>query len=53
MFCLFICFESHEQFFSDLATVTNAGDRAAKKMGDFIEPMAYKGTNFKVKIETL
>jgi hypothetical protein len=28
-FCLFICFESHEQFFSYLATVTIAGDRAA------------------------
>jgi hypothetical protein len=27
--CLFICFESHEQFFSYLATVTIAGDRAA------------------------
>jgi hypothetical protein len=26
---LFICFESHEQFFSYLATVTTAGDRAA------------------------
>jgi hypothetical protein len=26
---LFICFESHEQFFSYLATVTIAGDRAA------------------------
>jgi hypothetical protein len=28
-FCLFDCFESHEQFFSYLATVTIAGDRAA------------------------
>jgi hypothetical protein len=27
--CLFFCFESHEQFFSYLATVTIAGDRAA------------------------
>jgi hypothetical protein len=27
--CLFVCFESHEQFFSYLATVTIAGDRAA------------------------
>jgi hypothetical protein len=27
--CLFICFESHEQFFSCLVTVTIAGDRAA------------------------
>jgi hypothetical protein len=27
--CLFICFESHEQFFSYLASVTIAGDRAA------------------------
>jgi hypothetical protein len=27
--CLFICFESHEQFFSYLATVTNTGDGAA------------------------
>jgi hypothetical protein len=26
---LFICFESHEQYFSYLATVTIAGDRAA------------------------
>jgi hypothetical protein len=26
---LFVCFESHEQFFSYLATVTIAGDRAA------------------------
>jgi hypothetical protein len=24
-FCLFVCFESHEQFFSYLATVTIAG----------------------------
>jgi hypothetical protein len=29
MFCLFDCFESDEQFFSYLATFTNAGDRAA------------------------
>jgi hypothetical protein len=29
MVCLFVCFESHEQFFSYLATVTIAGDRAA------------------------
>jgi hypothetical protein len=29
MFCLIDCFESHEQFFSYLATVTIAGDRAA------------------------
>jgi hypothetical protein len=29
LFCLFVCFESHEQFFSYLATVTIAGDRAA------------------------
>jgi hypothetical protein len=29
MFCLFIYFESHEQFFSYLATDTIAGDRAA------------------------
>jgi hypothetical protein len=27
--CLFVCFESREQFFSYLATVTIAGDRAA------------------------
>jgi hypothetical protein len=27
--CLFICFESHEQFFSYLVTVTIAGDRTA------------------------
>jgi hypothetical protein len=27
--CLFVCFESHEQFFSSLATVTITGDRAA------------------------
>jgi hypothetical protein len=27
--CLFICFESQEQFFSYLATVTIAGNRAA------------------------
>jgi hypothetical protein len=27
--CLFVCFESHEQFFSYLATVTITGDRAA------------------------
>jgi hypothetical protein len=27
--CLFICFESHEQFFSYLGTVTIAGDRPA------------------------
>jgi hypothetical protein len=27
--CLFVCFESHEQFFSCLATVTTTGDRAA------------------------
>jgi hypothetical protein len=26
---LFVCFESHEQFFSYLATVTITGDRAA------------------------
>jgi hypothetical protein len=26
---LFVCFELHEQFFSYLATVTIAGDRAA------------------------
>jgi hypothetical protein len=25
--CLFVCFESHEQFFSYLATVTITGDR--------------------------
>ena len=24
-----------------------------KKMGDFIEPIAYRGTNFKVRIKTL
>jgi hypothetical protein len=30
-FCfLFVCLESHEQFFSYLATVTIAGDRDAK-----------------------
>jgi hypothetical protein len=29
LFALFICFESHEQFFSYLATVTIAGDRVA------------------------
>jgi hypothetical protein len=29
LFVLFVCFESHEQFFSYLATVTIAGDRAA------------------------
>jgi hypothetical protein len=28
-FCLFVWFESHEQFFSYLATVTIVGDRAA------------------------
>jgi hypothetical protein len=28
--CLFVCFESHEQFFSYLATVTRTGDGAAK-----------------------
>jgi hypothetical protein len=28
LFC-FVCFESHEQFFSYLATVTITGDRAA------------------------
>jgi hypothetical protein len=27
--CLFVCFESHEQFFSYLAILTIAGDRAA------------------------
>jgi hypothetical protein len=27
--CLFVCFESHEQLFSYLVTVTIAGDRAA------------------------
>jgi hypothetical protein len=27
--CLFVCFESHEQFFSYLATVTITGDRVA------------------------
>jgi hypothetical protein len=27
--CLFVCFESHEQFFSYLATVTITGDGAA------------------------
>jgi hypothetical protein len=27
--CLFVCFESHEQFFSYLATVTLTGDGAA------------------------
>jgi hypothetical protein len=27
--CLFVCFESHKQFLSYLATVTIAGDRAA------------------------
>jgi hypothetical protein len=27
--CLFVCFESHEQFFSYLATVAITGDRAA------------------------
>jgi hypothetical protein len=27
--CLFVCFETHEQFFSYLATVTITGDRAA------------------------
>jgi hypothetical protein len=27
--CVLICFESHEQFFSYLATVTIAGDMAA------------------------
>jgi hypothetical protein len=26
--CLFVCFESHEQFFSYLTTVTTTGDRA-------------------------
>jgi hypothetical protein len=29
LYCLFVCFESHEQFFSYLATVTITGDRAA------------------------
>jgi hypothetical protein len=29
MIRLFVCFESHEQFFSYLATVTITGDRAA------------------------
>jgi hypothetical protein len=28
-FCLLVCFESHEQFFSYLATFTITGDRAA------------------------
>jgi hypothetical protein len=28
MVCLFVCFESHEQFFSYLATVTITDDRA-------------------------
>jgi hypothetical protein len=27
--------------------------KSSKKMDDFIEPIAYRGTNFKVKIETL
>jgi hypothetical protein len=27
--CLFVCFESHEQFFSCLATITITGERAA------------------------
>jgi hypothetical protein len=27
--CLFVCFESHEEFFSYLATVTITGDGAA------------------------
>jgi hypothetical protein len=27
--CLFVCFESHKQFFSYLAAVTITGDRAA------------------------
>jgi hypothetical protein len=27
--CLFVCFESHEQYFSYLATVTITGDGAA------------------------
>jgi hypothetical protein len=27
--CLFVCFESHEQYFSYVATVTIAGDKAA------------------------
>ena len=27
--CLFVCFESHKQFFSYLATVTITGDRVA------------------------
>jgi hypothetical protein len=30
--CFFFYFESHEQFFSYLATVTIAGDRAAKDL---------------------
>jgi hypothetical protein len=29
VFCLFVCFGPHEQFFSYLADVTIAGDRAA------------------------
>jgi hypothetical protein len=29
VFCLFVCFASHEQFFSYLATVTITGDGAA------------------------
>jgi hypothetical protein len=29
LFCLFVCFESHEQFFSYMATVTITGDGAA------------------------
>jgi hypothetical protein len=29
LFCLFVCFESHDQFFSYLATVTISSDRAA------------------------
>jgi hypothetical protein len=33
VYCLFICFVSHKQFFSYLATVTIAGDRAAN-LGD-------------------
>jgi hypothetical protein len=32
-FILFVCFEPHEQFFSYLAAVTIAGDRAAKNEG--------------------
>jgi hypothetical protein len=29
VFCLYVCFESHELFFSYLATVTITGERAA------------------------